>query len=145
MTDVQALAKRLFKRIEWQSVPSEITIEDLTEFIAEAIEHLYVMTGRGTSITDDMFVRDNDLVISFAENLPADEKDYVIVTAQIDFFTKVQSDVSDLVGYSTDALAITHSDKPFANLQQRIDDLRREQDKIWYKMNRFHHLGGVVM
>lgn len=48
MTDIIRLAKTLFKRIEWQHVPYDVTLEDLTFYIAEAIKHLYVMTGRAS-------------------------------------------------------------------------------------------------
>lgn len=143
MTDVVALANRLYKRIEWQTVPDEITREDLTEFIAEAIEHLYVMTGRSHLFSDDLFTKDDEMYLTFEDDLIADEKQYVLVTAEIIFFSKVQATYSDLVSYSTNAWSVTHGDKPFANLQTRLTDLESERTKIWYKMNRFHHLGGV--
>lgn len=63
-----------------------------------------------------------------------------MTTAEISFYRKAQSDVDQLTSYSTDAMAVTHGDKPFANLQKKIEDTTREQDRIWYKMPRFHHL-----
>ena len=46
MTDLESLTRRLYRRIEWQRVPDYVTREDLSQFIADAIRHLYVMTGR---------------------------------------------------------------------------------------------------
>ena len=46
-----------------------------------------------------------------------DEQEYVLVTAEISFYKKVQTSVSDLVSYTTDAMSVSHGDKPFANLQ----------------------------
>ena len=64
------------------------------------------------------------------------------MTAEIAFYQKVQKTVDTLTSYTTDALSVTHGDKPFANLQQTITDLKAEQRQIWYKMTRFHHLYG---
>ena len=62
------------------------------------------------------------------------------MSAEIAFYTKVQSTVDDLTSYTTDAMAVSHGDKPFANLQQKLEDLRAKQLNIWYAMGRFHHL-----
>lgn len=87
-----------------------------------------------------MFERTENLYSSFSETLPLDEQLYVLVTAEIAFYIKVQTTVDSLTSYSTDALSVTHGDKPFANLQQKIMDLKMEQRQIWYKMTRYHHL-----
>lgn len=138
MTDVVALAKRLHRKIEWQIVPQDVGQEDLTEMIVEGIRRLYVMTGRSALFNMNKFTQDNGLYISFSDDLETDDEEYVIVCAQIDFYQKVQSDVSTLTSYSTDAMSVSHGDKPFANLQQRQDDLKSEQRQIWYKMTRYH-------
>lgn len=62
------------------------------------------------------------------------------MTAEIQFLQKVQSSVDDLTSYTTDAMAVTHGDKPFANLQQKIDEAKERQKIIWFKMIRFHLL-----
>lgn len=78
--------------------------------------------------------------MAFAADLPLDESEYVLLTAEINFYEKVQSTVNDLTSYTTDAMAVTHGDKPFANIQQKLTDLRDQQTRLWYKMSRFHHL-----
>ena len=145
MTDIVALAKRLYKAIEWQTVPDEMSREDLSEFIADAIEYLYVMTGRSSQFSTSKFVMDDELYISYADDLSADERQYVLLTAEINFFEKVQTDFSDLVSWSTNAMTLSHGDKPFANIQTKLDGLEKRRNEVWYKMNRFHHLGGVVI
>lgn len=89
---------------------------------------------------EDMFETDGDMYVSFSADLEPDEIEYVLVTAEIDFYRKVQSSVDDLTSYTTDAMAVTHGDKPFANLQTKIEDAERRQRQIWYKMIRFHLL-----
>ena len=44
-----------------------------------------------------------------------DEEAYILICAQIEFFRKVQSDVNNIVGYTTDALTVTNADKPYTN------------------------------
>ena len=115
MTDVVALAKRLFDRIEWQNVPDTVTRDDLTVMIADAIRYLYVVTGRALNFSEDMFTIEDGIYTIFSDELKIDEVEYVLVTAEIGFLQKVQSSVDDLTSYTTDAMAVTHGDKPFAN------------------------------
>ena len=46
MTDIVTLAARLYDRIEWQNVPDDVTQDDLTALVADAIRFLYVVTGK---------------------------------------------------------------------------------------------------
>lgn len=140
MTDVVALAKQLYDRLEWQNVPEEVTQDDLTDLIADAIRYLYVITGRALMFSEDMFTVDDGMYTSFSETLELDEKLYVLATAEIALLRRIQNGVDDLTSYSTDAMAVTHGDKPFANLQQKITDAEANREKIWYKMIRFHLL-----
>ena len=140
MTDIVVLAKKLFERIEWQTVPDVVTQEDLTALIADGIRHLYVMTGRALIFSEDDFTVEDEEYVSFAHDLPLDEEAYVLATAEIALYRKAQTAVNELTSYSTDAMTVTHGDKPFANLQQTIMDAERKQTQIWYKMCRYHLL-----
>lgn len=140
MTDVVNLARRLFQRIEWQSVPDAVGEDELIEFVADAIRYLYVMTGRTMQFTEDMFILEDGLYVQFTGDLMLDEQEYVLVTAEIAFYRKVQASVDSITSYTTDAMAVTHGDKPFANLQQKIADLDVRQRMIWYKMARYNIL-----
>lgn len=140
MTDITVLARRLYKQIRWQNVPEEMTREDLTEFIADAIRHLYVMTGRGLSFRDDWLVCENGMYTLFSQTLPADEQEYVVVTAMLDFYRLAQTSVDQLVSYTTDAFSLSHGDKPFQNINTMIQDAERLQRNLWFKMTRYHHL-----
>ena len=140
MTDLIALTKRLYRRIEWQRVPDYVTREDLSQYIVDGVRELYVMTGRALLFTEGLVTYDGELAMELADTLPLDEQEYVLVCAEIAFYAKVQSTVSDLTSYTTDAMAVSHGDKPFANLQQKLDDLNRQKIQLWYKMSRYHLL-----
>lgn len=77
MTDVIALAKRLFDRIEWQNTPEDMTQEDLIDIVAEAIRYLYVVTGRALIFSESMFTVGED-VYTFSPALKLDEEEYVL-------------------------------------------------------------------
>ena len=62
------------------------------------------------------------------------------MTAEIDLYRKAQTAVNELTSYTTDAMAVSHGDKPFANLQTTIMDAESRREKIWYKMIRYHLL-----
>lgn len=69
--------------------------------------------------------------------LDADEYEYVLTTAEVSFYRRVQSDVNRIIGYSTDAMTITNADKPYANLSQTIAELLARQRVLYYKMTRY--------
>lgn len=140
MTDIVLQAERLYGRIEWQNVPDVVAKEDQTVLISDSIRNLYVMTGRALLFDENMFTKDEDMYISFSEDQKLDEQEYVLVIAEIDFYRKVQTSVNELTSYTTDAMAVAHGDKPFANLQQTIDNARTRARMQWYKMIRYHLL-----
>lgn len=126
MTDVEQLAVELKQRTEWQDTPVELEDADYQEIVVQAIRHLYVMTGRYLQ-----FVRNTEI------ELTADEFEYVLTTAEMGFYRKVQADVNRIVGYSTDAMTITNADKPYANLSQTLTELANRQRILYYKMVRY--------
>lgn len=126
MTDMQKMAQELRQRTEWQDTPVELAHEDYLEIVRQAVRHLYVMTGRYTQYDDSSEIA-----------LSADEYEYVLTTAEIGFYRRVQSDVNRIVGYSTDAMTITNADKPYANISQTVNELLNRQRILYYKMTRY--------
>ena len=126
MTDMQKMAQELKQRTEWQDTPVELVEEDYLEIIRQAVRHLYVMTGRYMQYDENIAIA-----------LSADEYEYVLTTAEIGFYRRVQSDVNRIVGYSTDAMTITNADKPYANISQTVNELLNRQRILYYKMTRY--------
>ena len=126
MTDMQKMAQELKQRTEWQDTPAELVHEDYLEIVRQAVRHLYVMTGRYMQYDENIAIA-----------LSADEYEYVLTTAEIGFYRRVQSDVNRIVGYSTDAMTITNADKPYANISQTVNELLNRQRILYYKMTRY--------
>lgn len=52
------------------------------------------MTGRALLFDEGMFTKDGEMFLTFSDDLPLDEREYVLVTAEIDFYKKVQTSVN---------------------------------------------------
>ena len=137
MLNLTVLAEELQDKTEWQETPQVVTDSQYLSMVLRGLRRLFIDTGRASeydfmkliTTEDDSYVYDADFLI--------DEEEYVLLCAQIEFFKKVQSDVNNSFGYSTDALTVTNADKPYANLKNTIDELDNERRIVYYKMVRF--------
>lgn len=142
MTDVVSLAYRLHRKIKWQEVPETVTHKDLIDLVCDAIRKLYVISGRTFLFSEDKFVDDeSEQMLYFSDDLQIDEIEWVLLECQIEFYKTCQSNVDDMTSYTTDAMSVTHGDKPYENIGKTIDRLQDEQNVIWTRMVRFNQLG----
>lgn len=49
--------------------------------------------------------------------------------------------MDDQVSYTTDAMSVTHGDKPYVHIGQTVDRLEGELARVWYSMIRYNQLG----
>lgn len=134
---ISRLSDELKARTEWQRTPTVLIDQDYDDLIVRGIKRLYIDTGRALEFSNSYFFVDEDGANSFLIDLKLDEEEYVLLCAQIAFFKKVQSDVNNIVGYTTDALTVTNADKPYVHLQDTIDKLEQDRRIVYYKMIRF--------
>lgn len=110
-------------------------------FVILGIRDLFIVTGRAGAYTDDLFVNfQGEMPTEFNMDLLIDEYEFVLASAEIAFFQKVQTDVNNIVGYSTDALSVTNADKPYQYLYQTITERKKTRNEYYYKMARFNQL-----
>lgn len=141
MTDLIKQTQKLVRRIEWQEVPVDMDLDDMCDFILDAIEHFYVMAGKSAQWSDDLVVLDEDGKPQyFKADFAQDEQKYIIATAQLFFLDKVRADVSEMQSYTTDAMSVTNGDKPFKNITEMLNLARSEQLQMWHKMPRYNML-----
>lgn len=138
MIDITAMATELHARVEWQKTPEEVYQDDLAGYILLGIKDLLIMTGRAMLFTNDAITFEDETPVAYDSTLLADEQEYVLVVAQIAFFSKVKTDVNNHVGYTTDALSVTHADKPYRYLSETIADLEQRKRTLWFKMARYN-------
>lgn len=136
-TVLTELIEELKDDTRWQKTPLPLSDSDYVNMIKRAIRQLYVDTGRASVFNSGMFTEDIDENVLFSADLPADEIEYVLICARINFFKRVATDVNNIVGYVTDALTVTNADKPYANIKDTMDRLENERRIKYYKMHRF--------
>ena len=141
MTDVNELTLEFVKSVSWTEVPQELTQEDYAEIIRRSIRMLYIATGRELSYTDALYSEDENGTVFFQETLSSAERDYVLITAEILFYKRVQNDVSQMISYTTDALSVANGDKPYANLKATLEDREKERMRLHSKMIRYKFSG----
>ena len=146
MTDLDKLAKRLFKKIKWQDVPEQVGADDLVDLLCNAIRMLFVISGRTFLFSEDMFIYDTEdekreSPKYFNYDFEIDEIEWILLVGQIEFYKTCRSNVDDLTSYTTDAMAVTHGDKPYKNLSNTIEGLEDERNVVWTRMVRFNQLG----
>ena len=140
MLNITKLAEWLKEKTEWQETPLPLTKTNYINMVIDGIERLFVDTGRSEQYNEDLYQEVEDsgnTYIGYDATFPLDEKRYIQICSQMNFFSKVQSDVNNTFGYSTDALTITNADKPYANLKDTLDKLDNERRIIYYKMVRY--------
>lgn len=110
--------------------------------IVNGIEDLFVVTGRAGSYDSYSYVYDPETgkPSEFSYTLKLDEKLYVLAHAQIVVYSKVRTQYTELLGYTTNALTVTNADKPYAYMTGTIDELKKQKELYYYKMVRFSHL-----
>lgn len=140
MLNITKLAEWLKKQTEWQETPLPLTNQDYIDMVIDGIERLFVDTGRYANYDEEKYTKvitEEEEYYGYDDNFPLDERRYIQICCQIGFFSKVQSDVNNTFGYSTNAITITNADKPYANLKDTIEKLDNERRIIYYKMVRY--------
>lgn len=77
----------------------------------------------------------------FEQDLALDEQEWVLLEGEIEFYNMALSNVDDLQSYTTDAMAVTHGDKPYKNIKATVEDRQMRQAVVWTRMVRFNQLG----
>lgn len=141
MLNISKLAEWLKEQTEWQETPVPLSDKNYINMVIDGIERLFVDTGRSEQYDEDLYkiviTPEEEEYYGYDADFPLDEKRYIQICSQMNFFSKVQSDVNNAFGYSTDALTVTNADKPYANLKDTLDKLDNERRIIYYKMVRY--------
>lgn len=146
MTDFGKLCERVYYQIEWQKLPSGMSIDEKENMICYAvkyaIEDMFVVTGRYAEYDSYEYELDEYEMkeTTFSYTLTLDEELYVVCKAQIELLKKCRAQYDDLLGYTTNALSVTNADKPFTFISNMIRELEDQAKMYFYKMVRYSHL-----
>ena len=102
--------------------------------VIDGIKDLYIFTSNPGGFSDNKITAIAEpLTVTYAENFRIDEIEYILLSAMIEFFRKVQTMVNARVGYTTDAFSVTNADKPYLHLADTIKNLDSKRITIHHK------------
>ena len=137
MLDATEMAKELEELTAWQETPEILTQEDYIRMIVRAVKKFFVDINHPTEYNRTLWTTNENDDTCYDRDFPLDEEEYIKILCKIEFFSKVQTDVNNAFGYSTNALTVTNADKPYANLKDTLSDLQHERRIVFNKMVRY--------
>lgn len=136
MLNITEIADELHEVTAWQDTPVPLTSEDYTKIVKRAVRNFFVDINRASEYSKEKFIQVDDS-ICYDRDFMADEEVYIIILCKIEFFERVQTDVNNAFGYTTNALTVTNADKPYKNLAETLSNLYNERRIKFNKMVRY--------
>ena len=136
MLNITELAEEVKVLTAWQETPQPLGTEDYVKIVVRAIKKFFVDINHPEDYDISLWTSDGESTY-YDREFMLDEEEYIKILCQIEFFKRVQTDVNNAFGYTTNALTITNADKPYANLQQTLNDLQQERRIVFNKMVRY--------
>lgn len=137
MLNITEIAEELQELTAWQDTPVPLAHEDYIKMVVRAVKKFFVDINHPQEYQLELWTTNEDDDTCYNRDFWIDEEEYIKILCQIEFFKRVQSDVNNAFGYSTDALSVTNADKPYANLQNTLNDLQHERRIVFNKMTRY--------
>lgn len=134
MLNVTELASELQELTAWQETPMPLTDADYTKIVIRAVKKFFVDINHPEEYVLSLWITDEDDNPCYNREFNITEEWYILILCRIEFFKRVQTDVNNSFGYTTDALAVTNADKPYANLKDTLDNLEHERRIVFNKM-----------
>lgn len=141
MLNVTKMAKELQELTAWQETPEQLTEADYVKMVVRAVKKFFVDINHPAEYDQTLWTTNEDDDTCYDRDFLLDEEEYIKILCRIEFFSKVQTDVNNAFGYSTNALTVTNADKPYANLKDTLSEIQHERRIVFNKMVRYT-LGG---
>jgi len=130
-------AKELQEIVAWQQTPLPLTDDDYMKVVIRAVRRFFVDINHPEEYDIVNWTTNDTDEVCYNRLFNVTEETYIFLLCQLEFFKRVQMDVNDRFSYTTNALSVTNADKPYANLQQTINDLEHERRIVFNKMVRY--------
>ena len=126
----EELLTALKEKTKLQKTPINYTDDDYTALLLDGIRTLYIDLG-----WEEQYSIEFDEKETLFTVLPSiSEREYILLSAQIGFYSMIQQDVNTMIGYTTDTLSITNADKPYANISNEINRLESRRSELFHKI-----------
>ena len=137
MLNITEMAEELKELTAWQETPVVLDLGDYVKMVARALRKFFVDINHPEEYDITLYITADDGNNYYDREFLIDEEEYILSLCKIEFFQRVQTDVNNTFGYTTNALTITNADKPYANLKNTLEDLQHERRINFNKMVRY--------
>ena len=137
MLNVTELAKELQELTAWQETPEPLGDADYIKMVVRAVKKFFVDINHPAEYNQALWTTNEQDELCYDRTFLLDEEEYIKILCKVEFFSRVQTDVNNAFGYSTNALTVTNADKPYANLKDTISDIQHERRIVFNKMVRY--------
>lgn len=140
MLNITEMANELQEVTAWQDTPQALLEDDYIRIVQRAVRNFFVDINRASEFSKDKYITetiDEKEVVFYDRDFLADEEVYILILCKIEFFQRVQTDVNNAFGYTTNALTVTNADKPYKNLAETLNGLYNERRIKFNKMVRY--------
>lgn len=135
--NVTEMAQELKELTAWQETPEPLEIYDYVKMVVRAVKKFFVDINHPAEYNQALWTTNDNNETCYDREFLLDEEEYIKILCRVEFFQRVQMDVNNSFGYSTNALTVTNADKPYANLKDTITDLQNERRIAFNKMIRY--------
>lgn len=137
MLNVTEVAEELKELTAWQETPEKLDTSDYVKMVVRAIKKFFVDINHPTDYNPSLWTTNDKNETCYDRDFLLDEEEYIKILCRMEFFQRVQMDVNNSFGYSTNALTVTNADKPYANLKDTLEDIQHERRIAFNKMIRY--------
>jgi len=117
--------------IKFYQTPITYVSADYDKIVLRGTKRYYVDVGIEDSFSSNYSATPSPQLSS---DLSLSEKEYILVSSQIEFMKQILGDVAQILSYSTDALSVTNADKPYLHLRTDILALELRLSELFYKI-----------
>jgi len=135
--NITEMAAELQELTAWQETPEVLSIPDYVKMVVRAVKKFFVDINHPTEYNQSLWTVNDEGETCYDRDFLLDEEEYIKILCRLEFFQRVQTDVNNSFGYSTNALTVTNADKPYANLKDTISDIQHERRIAFNKMVRY--------
>lgn len=138
MTDITDIYEEYLLAISRYPVIVALSDADKLIIFKKGLRNLFTATGRIRDYTHSSITATN--LDECPYDLLEDEKLYVLLSAQIEFYKQMAADVANpqrITQHRTDALSVTFSNNPLNEINANIANLKSELIELYHRMPRF--------
>lgn len=129
MTSLDDIKAEFIRNVRFQETPLPFTDADYSDLIIEGTKRLYIDEG----IEDKFTVEVDTTLNTISRDLTLTEKEYLEVSAEINFYNQIKNNWSTLCSYTTDAISVAGAGNIFKAIDGNVQSLEDRLAQLAFK------------